>query len=279
MKTVLITGCSDGGIGSALAKAFQSHNLHVFATTRDVSKMKELAELPNITMFSLDVTDSSSISAAVNRVKNQTGGTLDFLVNNCARNYFMPTLDIDIEVGKKMYDINLWGALAMMQAFSPLIVAGKGTFVNITSIGGHLNVPFMGLYSGSKRALEILSETLRLEMEPFGVKVVEVVTGAVVSKGQTYFQDMKLPANSIFLPIEDTIVNRAQGGDGHPRMATNEYAASTVDDILAGATGRIWKGNNAEGTLKSSGIGIVPQSKIDQGVLWGTDLEKLRSDK
>jgi len=277
MKTVLITGCSDGGIGYSLAKAFQSHDLQVFATTRDVSKMKDLAKLPNITLFALDVTNPSSVSAAVDKVKKETGGTLDYLVNNSARNFFMPTVDINIEDGKKIFDVNYWGALAMIKAFSPLIVASKGTFVNVTSIGGHLNVPFMGLYSGSKQALAVLSETLRLEMEPFGVKVVEVVTGAVQSKGQTYFQDLRLPADSIFLPIEQTIIKRAQGGDGHPRMDTTEYAESAVTDILAGATGRIWKGMNAERTQKS--IGVVPQPMMDQGMVMGTDLEKLKSDK
>lgn len=57
----------------------------------------------------------------------------------------MPTVDINIEDAKEMFDTNLWGALAMIQAFAPLIVAAKGTFVNITSVAGHLNVPFMGI--------------------------------------------------------------------------------------------------------------------------------------
>jgi len=279
MKSVLITGCSDGGIGSALAKAFQNHGLHVFATARDISKMKDIAELPNTTLLSLDVTNPSQISAVADKVKSHTGGTLDYLVNNAGRNFFMPTVDVNIEDAKKIFETNYWGALGMIQAFTPFIITGKGTFVNITSITGYLNIPFMGIYAGSKRALEILSETLRLEMEPFGVKVVEVVTGAVTSEGQTYFQDLKLPVNSIFGAIEETIVKRAQGGDGQPRSDTNEYATSVVNDILAGAVGRIWKGTNAEETQKLSGTGIVPQPLIDQGMLLGTDLEKLRSDE
>lgn len=121
---------------------------------------------------------------------------------------------------------------------------------------------FQGIYSASKRSLELLSECLRLEMEPFGVNVIEVVTAAVTSKGLSYFEDLKLPVDSIFRPIEATIIKRAQGKDGYPRMDTDEYATSVVDDILAGATGRIWKGAGAERTQKSSGIGVVPQSLI-----------------
>lgn len=87
MKSVLITGCSNGGIGSALAKAFQTHDLQVFATARDVSKMADLVKLSNVTLLALDVTDSSQISAAVDTVKSHTGGTLDYLVNNSGKQH------------------------------------------------------------------------------------------------------------------------------------------------------------------------------------------------
>jgi NAD(P)-dependent dehydrogenase (short-subunit alcohol dehydrogenase family) len=190
----------------------------------------------------------------------------------------MPTVDIDIIEAKKIYDTNFWGALAVIQAFALMVIEVKGTTVNNCSISGHLNVPFMGLftnfhflphspmhilglYSASKISLEMLSEALRLEMAPFHVKVAEIVTGAVQSNGQTYFTDIKLPSESRFLPIEDTIVNRAQGGDGHARMATDKYAEDVVDDILRGATGRIWHGNNAAST-KAAVTGPVPQEKM-----------------
>ena len=85
-QTVLITGCSDGCIGSALAKSFQSRGFCVFATARESSKMTSLKNLPSITLLGLDVTSSTSIAAAVEVVKEQTGGTLDYLVNNAAIN-------------------------------------------------------------------------------------------------------------------------------------------------------------------------------------------------
>lgn len=142
MKSVLITGCSEGGIGSSLAEAFLERGLHVFATARDVSKMSHLKK-ENVTLLALDVTNPSQISAVLDAVKKH-GNTLDYLVNNSGRNFFMPTMDINIEDAKKMFDTNLWGALAIMQAFCPLIVAAKGTIINICSIAGHVNVPFMG---------------------------------------------------------------------------------------------------------------------------------------
>ena len=106
-SSVLITGCSAGGIGSALVDAFQKRNLHVFATARDLSKMSHLEKLPNVTLLALDVTAPSSIGAAVAAVKAQTDGILDFLVNNSGRSYVMPVLDTDIEEAKKMFNVNL----------------------------------------------------------------------------------------------------------------------------------------------------------------------------
>lgn len=105
----------------------------------------------------------------------------------------------------------------------------------------------LGVYAASKSSLEIISETLRLEMVPFGVTVLAVTTGAVKTKGQTYFGDWKLPADSIYKAIEDKIAARARGEDGVARMNTKEYAENVVNDIERGASGQVWRGNNAAG--------------------------------
>lgn len=145
-KTVLVTGCSDGGIGSALVKAFQSHGLHVFATARTVSKMASLEQLPSVTLLPLDVTSSASIDAAVEAVKRETNGSLDYLVNNAAINQYSPALDVDIGEAKRMFDTNYWGALEVTQKFAPLLIAKKGTVVSISSISAHANIPYCSKY-------------------------------------------------------------------------------------------------------------------------------------
>lgn len=144
LKSVLITGCSAGGIGSALAEAFQKRQLRVFATARDLSKMSHLQNVPNIQLLELDPTSESSVQAAVKAVAAQTDGTLDYLVNNAGQTIIMPTLDFDIETAKKMYDINVWGMLRVTQAFAPLIIANKGTIANVSSIAPRVNTPWMG---------------------------------------------------------------------------------------------------------------------------------------
>lgn len=144
LKSVLITGCSAGGIGSALVEAFQKRNLHVFATARDPSKMSHLDKISNVTLLQLDATSTASVKAAVESVRAQTGGTLDYLVNNAGQMIIMPTLDCDIETAKGMYDINVWGMVRVTQEFAPLLIAAKGTLVSISSISTSLTTPWMG---------------------------------------------------------------------------------------------------------------------------------------
>ena len=126
-KSALITGCSEGGIGDALAQAFQRKDLHVFATARSLGKIAHLSKLPHVTCIALDVTSSESIAAAVDIVSKETGGKLDFLINNAGLGIVAPAIDADTEDARKMFDANFWGAVNMVQAFSPLIISTKGT--------------------------------------------------------------------------------------------------------------------------------------------------------
>lgn len=121
-------------------------------------------------------------------------------------------------------------------------------------------MPSLGLYAASKRSLEIISETLRLELKPFGVQVLSIVTGAVQSQGQTYFEDFELPKDSIYKSIEGNIKARANGSDGVKREPTDVYAKTVADDILARKSGKVWRGANAGGVKFSTAW--LPQSMM-----------------
>lgn len=142
--SVLITGCSDDGIGYGLAVAFQQRGYHVFATARNPEKMSKLKGFDNVTLLTLDVTNKAQITAAVNAVREQTNGTLDYLINNAGRNHFMPILDEDLDTARELFETNVWGPVVLTQSFAPLLRQAKGTLVFITSIAGYLNVPYMG---------------------------------------------------------------------------------------------------------------------------------------
>lgn len=144
LKSVLITGCSAGGIGSALVVAFQKRGFHVFATARNPVKMEQLAELANVTLLQLDVTSRESIEHAVGVVEKQTGGTLDVLINNSGAAYTVPSLDADLQTTRDMFEVNFFGTVVTTQLFAPLVIAAKGSIVNVCSTAAHVHPPWMG---------------------------------------------------------------------------------------------------------------------------------------
>ncbi|KAK9342489.1 hypothetical protein V1522DRAFT_425026 [Lipomyces starkeyi] len=127
-RTVLITGCSDGGMGAALAVAFHDAGLQVYATARNTAKMSHLASL-GIKTLTLDVLSDSSIAECVGKLTS-----LDILVNNAGATYGMPVSDLSIAESKKLFDLNVWSYLAVTQAFLPLLLKSKGMIVNHTSV-------------------------------------------------------------------------------------------------------------------------------------------------
>ncbi|KAK7996407.1 hypothetical protein PG989_004447 [Apiospora arundinis] len=249
--TVLITGCSEGGIGAALALQFWERGYHVYATARDVGKIgAPLSSLSDVSLLTLDVTKPEHIREAAAVVERQTGGRgLDVLVNNAGKAHFMPLLDDDLDDVRNTIEVNYVAPLAVTQAFAPSLIKAKGVSVYITSLAGYLNIPYVGIYAGLKRATEIMAETLRLELQPFGVDVMELVTGGVQSNGQKHYDDWRLPEGSRYKRIEPLIKKVAQGHDEWARMDTMEYAAGVVDEIISRRTkGRLWCGGGADMT-------------------------------
>jgi 1-acylglycerone phosphate reductase len=266
-QSVLVTGCSEGGIGYALVLEFQRRGVHVFATARNLSKMSSLQGLPNVTLLSLDVTSSSSIAQAVEKVAAHQNGRLDYLINNSGSQYVMPILDVDIEMAKQMYEVNVWGVVAVTKAFAPLVIEAKGSIINMASIAGCLYPPWMGefkpnylplttntyasyanyegLYAGSKSALATISETLRLEMQPLGVQVVTVITGAVSTKLHINAPDHHLPDSSFYIAASSEIAARVSNEDVPKHSKPEDFARSLVGDLLAGTSGKVYRGEMA----------------------------------
>jgi 1-acylglycerone phosphate reductase len=142
---ILITGSSDGGLGSSLAVAFHQHGRRVLATARNVARMTGLQNL-GIETITLDVFSNSSINSCVEQVTAltaSTSGGLDILINNAGGGYNMPVADIDIAKAKSLFDLNVWSYIAVMQAFLPLLLQAKDMIVNNTSISSIAPNPFL----------------------------------------------------------------------------------------------------------------------------------------
>jgi 1-acylglycerone phosphate reductase len=236
LKSVLITGCSDGGLGAALATAFHEAGLHVYATARDVSKMKNLSS-SGIEIIELDVTSSSSIASCVSKLPS-----LDILVNNAAVMLTMTAADVSIQEAKKLFDTNLWGTVQMCQAFLPLLIKSKGMIVNHTSIASVLPVPGGAAYAASKAALAMYSAILRMEVQSFGIQVIDLKTGTVgptnlinnnYTRTATNSDHSILPASSCYQPARDLLepILRQDNFKG-TGMPPAEWAKLVTRDLL-----------------------------------------------
>lgn len=143
-KTILITGCSAHGIGSALALALAQKGHHVFATARNPSKIPiSLASLSNVTPLQLDVTSTTSASEAAKAVEDHGAG-LDILVNNAGSGYTIPLLDADLETAQQVYETNVWGAIRIVQAFAGLLMERRGRVVNVCRADAVMSAPWDG---------------------------------------------------------------------------------------------------------------------------------------
>jgi len=179
-QVVLITGCSTGiGRATVLEAAGRGH--FVFATARNPGSMADLAGRENIRIAALDVTDPASIADAVRRVVAE-GGRLDALVNNAGYGQYGAVEEVSPQEWRAQFDVNVFGSVGMIQACLPAMRQnGGGTIVNVSSIAGKIPIPFAAPYCSSKHALEAISDALRIEVAPFGVRVVIVQPGPIGS--------------------------------------------------------------------------------------------------
>ena len=179
-RAVVITGASTG-IGKATALHLDQLGCSVFAGVRKETDGEALARTasPRLTPIILDVTREDTITAGMERVAGRTGGELFGLINNAGMSLNGPLELLQLsEIGRLM-EVNVLGLLAVTKAFIPLLRKGKGRLVNVSSGHGLLAIPDKSAYAASKFAVQAISDSLRLELRPFGVQVSNLVVGKV----------------------------------------------------------------------------------------------------
>ncbi len=180
-RVILVTGCSSGiGRATALEAALRGHR--VFASARNRNDLAELERRENLEALALDVTDGGSIRSAVEAALSRAG-RIDALVNNAGYGQYGAVEEVTLDEWREQFEVNLFGAIAVTQAVLPAMrKAGSGTIVNVSSVAGRAAVPFAAPYSSTKHALEAVSDALRVELGPFGIRVVLVEPGPVVTR-------------------------------------------------------------------------------------------------
>ncbi|HEY3330898.1 MAG TPA: oxidoreductase [Capsulimonadaceae bacterium] len=176
-KTALVTGASSG-IGETTAVALNDAGYVVYAGARRVERMDHLREA-GIRPVALDVTDEASIQRAIGRIREESE-PVSVLVNNAGYGSYGAVEDVPLDEARRQLDVNLFGLARVTQLILPdMRKQHSGTIINISSIGGRFGEPLGAWYHASKYAVEGFSDSLALEVAPFGIKVVVVQPGAI----------------------------------------------------------------------------------------------------
>ncbi|KAI2622857.1 NAD(P)-binding protein [Xylaria nigripes] len=229
-KTVLVTGCTPGGIGYGLCLEYQRRGLHVIATARRPEVLAELAEL-GMSTVELDVTDAESIKRCHDEVAKINGGKLDILVNNAGRTHTHPALDISLPDVRATFETNVFSIMAMVQAFIDQLIAAKGLIINISSLSSISPYLFGSVYCASKAAVVAYSRTLRLELAPFGVRVMVSMTGTVKSNTASHGHRV-LPENSLYQKVKHIFEWRLVFSQNNDTMDTTTFSKKFVEASL-----------------------------------------------
>jgi NAD(P)-dependent dehydrogenase (short-subunit alcohol dehydrogenase family) len=202
MPTVLITGCSSG-FGLETAKFFLEKGWKVVATMRN-PKPDLLPASDNLTVLSLDITDPASVVSAFDEA-----GDIDVLVNNAGFGAAVPIELIEPDTARQLFETNMLGTLATIQAVLPKFRERRsGTIINVTSTATLRPLPLVSVYRASKAAVNALTESLAVEVEPFGVRVHIVLPGR---SPETSFGDNAMPHlrgldNSDYKPLIEGMI-------------------------------------------------------------------------
>ncbi|MDB5149378.1 MAG: hypothetical protein JWQ57_3398 [Mucilaginibacter sp.] len=171
-KVILVTGAS-AGIGLATARSLNVQGHRVYGASRNILELENLPFIP----LQLDVTDDISVKNAVQAII-RTEGRIDVLVNNAGNGIAAPLYDMSAETAKSQFEVNFFGVIRMSSAVLPgMITRKQGLVINMSSIAGLVGLPYQGIYSASKFAIEGYSHSLRMELQRTGIKIAVVNPG------------------------------------------------------------------------------------------------------
>jgi NAD(P)-dependent dehydrogenase (short-subunit alcohol dehydrogenase family) len=214
-KTVLITGCSSG-IGRATATVLAKNGFAVYATARRTESIADL-EAAGCKTLALDVTSEDSMAAAVAAIPEG----IDALVNNAGIQEVGAIESVPMDRVRGLFETNVFGPVRLTQLVLPQMrERGAGTILTVGSMNGKFTWPGTGYYCGTKHALEAISDALRHETRPFGIKTVLVEPGFVKT------------------PLGKTAVGRRVEGDG-PYASFNDGIAEVTSSYTTGAMGML----------------------------------------
>ena len=244
-RVALITGCSTG-IGRATALRLDSSGWNVYAGVRKQEDADSLtaAGSERLTPLILEITDPESVAGATARIGAAAPEGGDALVNNAGVAYTGPLEFVPLDEFRNQLEVNRTGHLAMTQATIPALRLRRGRIVNITSIGGIVATPFFGPYNPSKYGLEAISDCLRVELRPWGIKTIVIEPGSIAteiwSSGLDQFDrtEERMPAEARSLYGKAIGSLRRAAAETGARGIPADHAAAVIEKALVTARPR-----------------------------------------
>jgi NAD(P)-dependent dehydrogenase (short-subunit alcohol dehydrogenase family) len=232
-RTVLVTGAG-GGVGRATTQALAEHGFRVYAAVREPGG--EVPRHPDVRTLRLDVTDPAGIADAVALVRSDGCTALHGIVNNAGIIVQGPLELVSPHDLRHQFDVNVFGAVAVTQAFLPLLRAGHGRVVNITAATARVAGPFFGPISASKAALQSLSDAQRLELAHWGLPVVVIEPGlidtTIFSKAAAATAKAKAALSPAQLALYEAQVDAVDAAFAKSKPAAPEIVADAVVKAL-----------------------------------------------
>jgi len=258
-KTVLITGCSSG-IGRAAAHAFNDEGWTVYATARNPADIETLGEA-GCELATLDVTDQSDVDRVVDRILDEEGA-IDALVNNAGYGQFGPIEDVSTEQVHEQFDVNVYGLHRLTKAVLPAMRRERdGTIVNVSSVAGRVSFPGGGVYSGSKFAVEAMSDALRNEVAEFGIDVVVVEPGPV----KTNFSERARTEAGVDPQADDAEATDDAGGLDRSGAYESFYAMFEDTQLIGGDGPGAVEPELVAGAVYDAASATQPPARVQPG--------------
>ncbi|CCH62196.1 hypothetical protein TBLA_0G02580 [Henningerozyma blattae CBS 6284] len=234
-KVALVTGASSG-IGFAVTKELALKGYKVYACARRTEPMIPLEKEFGhdiVVRVNLDITNIKEVMKFKERLNDElVDKKLDVLYNNAGQSCTLPALDVTMEQVEQCFRVNFFGHVNLCRELSEFVINAKGTILFTGSVSGIFIFPFGSIYAASKAAIHQYARVLHLELKPFGVRVINVVTGGV----DTNIADTRqLPADSIynFPEGQAALENRQLMAKNNRPMSAEEYARQVVQDIAS----------------------------------------------
>ncbi|CAL1694559.1 unnamed protein product [Somion occarium] len=233
-KIVLVTGCSKGGIGFSLCEAYAAQGCVVYATARRPEAMEGFRDPSKIRALKLDVLSDENVHDVVKTIIDREG-RIDILVNNAGSAAPGAMLDLTIDEARRAFEINTFSVLTVSKAVAPYMAQRKsGTIVNIGSIAAEFPTPWAGIYSATKAAMHMITDTLWMECQPLGINVTLVAPGAVISNISVNAHPLlKIPENTLYRDYIPQIMRRLNvSQNAASSMNTDEFARRVAKETV-----------------------------------------------